>query len=82
MKRQIIERDRSLQNLIGRRLFTEVYFRDMAARYDVSLPDAPEELTEDLCVSAGSLTNASRIQRTLQTVKHVDVSANPIVKYL
>lgn len=54
----------------------------MAARYDVSLPDVPEELTEDLCVSAGSLTNASRIQRTLQTVKHVDVSANTIVKYL
>lgn len=49
MKRQIIERDRSLQNLIGRRLFTEVYFCHMAARYDVSLPDAPEELTEDLC---------------------------------
>lgn len=65
-----------------RRLFTEVYFRDIAERYEIALPGVLAELTDDLCSSVGSLTNASKIERTLQTVKHVDVSANTIVKYL
>lgn len=65
-----------------RRLFSEVYFRDIAERYEISLPDVLEELTDDLCSSVGSLTNASKIERTLQTVKHVDVSTNTISKYL
>ena len=65
-----------------RRLFTEVYFRDITERYEISLPDVLEELTDALCSSVGSLTNASKIERTLKTVKHIDVSANTISKYL
>ncbi len=65
-----------------RRLFSEVYFRDIAERYEISLPDVLEELTDDLCSSIGSLTNASKLARTLKTVKHVDVSSVTIAKYL
>ena len=49
-------------------LFTEVYFKDITERYDIALPDVLAELTDDLCSSIGSLTNASKIANTLGTV--------------
>ena len=55
-------------------LFTEVYFKDIVERYDIELPDVLSELTDDLCSSVGSLTNASKISNTLQTVKNIKVS--------
>ena len=49
-------------------LFTEVYFKDIAERYDIELPDVLSELTDDLCSSVGSLTNANKISNTLRTM--------------
>lgn len=63
-------------------LFTEVYFKDIVERYDIALPDVLEELTDDLCSSIGSLTNASKIANTLQSVKGVKVSSTTISSYL
>ena len=63
-------------------LFTEVYFKDIIERYDIALPDILRELTDDLCSSVGSLTNASKISNTLQTVKNVKVSSTTISNYL
>ena len=63
-------------------LFSETYFKDIAERYDIGLPEVLEELTNDLCSSIGSLTNASKIEKTLSTVKNVTVSSNTIAKYL
>lgn len=63
-------------------LFTEVYFRDIVERYDIELPDVLEELTDDLCSSIGSLTNANKIARTLYSVKNTSVSSTTIAKYL
>lgn len=65
-----------------RSLFTEVYFKDIVERYDIALPDVLEELTDALCSSVGSLTNASKITKTLQTVKGISVSASTITGYL
>lgn len=65
-----------------RGLFTEVYFKDIVERYDIALPDVLEELTDDLCSSIGSLTNASKIANTLQSVKGVKVSSTTISSYL
>lgn len=65
-----------------RRLFTEVYFKDIIERYEIDLEDVLEELTDDLCSSVGSLTNATKIANTLKTVKNISVSANTIAKYL
>lgn len=39
-------------------------------------------MTDDLCSSIGSLTNSSKIARTLQSVKQIKVSSNTISKYL
>lgn len=63
-------------------LFTEVYFKDIAERYDIALPDVLAELTDDLCSSIGSLTNASKIANTLRAVKEVSVSSTTISSYL
>ncbi|MFR4595750.1 MAG: ATP-binding protein [Oscillospiraceae bacterium] len=63
-------------------LFTEVYFKDITERYDIALPDVLAELTDDLCSSIGSLTNASKIANTLGTVKNISVSSTTISSYL
>lgn len=65
-----------------RGLFTEVYFNDIVERYDITLSDVLEELTDDLCSSIGSLTNANKIANTLHTVKGVKVSSTTIANYL
>lgn len=63
-------------------LFTEVYFKDIMERYDIELPDVLEELTDDLCSSIGSLTNASKIKNTLQSVKGIKISGTTVANYL
>ena len=63
-------------------LFEEIYFKDIEERYNVALPALLRELTSDLCSSIGSLTNASKISRTLQSVKHIKVDAETISAYL
>ncbi len=76
-KKNDIDKTQYLQSL-----FDEVYFKDINERYEIELKDTLEELTDDLCSSIGSLTNASKIARTLQSVKNVKVSSNTISKYL
>ncbi len=76
-KKNDIDKTQYLQSL-----FDEVYFKDINERYEIELKDTLEELTDDLCSSIGSLTNASKIARTLQSVKNVQVSSNTISKYL
>ncbi|MGN1458221.1 MAG: ATP-binding protein [Acutalibacteraceae bacterium] len=63
-------------------LFTEVYFKDITERYKIELPDVLSELTDDLCSSTGSLTNASKIANTLKTVKNIKISGATVSNYL
>ncbi len=65
-----------------RSLFSELYFKDIVERYDIELPEVLKELTDDLCSSVGSLTNASKIANTLQSVKNIKVSSTTIANYL
>lgn len=76
-KKNDVEKMRYLQNL-----FTEVYFKDIEERYDIEMSDVLSELTDDLCSSVGSLTNASKIAKTLQSVKSIKVSSTTISRYL
>lgn len=63
-------------------LFGEVYFKDIMERYQIELPEVLSELTDDLCSSVGSLTNATKIANTLQTVKGIRVDSGTIASYL
>lgn len=76
-KKNDVEKMRYLQNL-----FTGVYFKDIEERYDIEMPGVLSELTDDLCSSVGSLTNASKIAKTLQSVKNIKVSSTTISRYL
>ncbi len=63
-------------------LFEEIYFKDIEERNTIKLPGVLRELTSDLCSSVGSLTNASKIARTLQSTKKIKVDAETISTYL
>ena len=63
-------------------LFEEIYFKDIEERYTIFLPGVLRELTSDLCSSVGSLTNASKISRTIQSTKHISVTPDTISTYL
>ena len=63
-------------------LFQEVYFKDISERYNIEYPDVLAELTDDLCSSVGSLTNASKIANTLTSVKKNKVSSTTVASYL
>lgn len=76
-KKSEAEKASYLQNL-----FTEVYFKDIVERYNIELPEVLAELTDDLCSSVGSLTNANKIAKTLKSVKGIDVSSSTVATYL
>lgn len=63
-------------------LFEEVYFKDIMERYQIGFPEVLSELTDDLCSSVGSPTNATKIANTLQTVKGIRVDSGTIASYL
>lgn len=63
-------------------LFEEIYFKDIEERYKVLLPDVLRNLTSSICSSIGSLTNASKIARTVSTAKGKSVDSETISLYL
>lgn len=50
-------------------LFEEIYFKDIEERYSLAYPAALGEITNALCSAVGSLTNASKIARTIQSLQ-------------
>lgn len=63
-------------------LFDEIYFKDIEERYNVMLPDVLRNLTSSICSSVGSLTNASKIARTVSTAKGKQVDSETVSLYL
>ena len=63
-------------------LFEEIYFKDIEERYSILLPEVLRNLTSSLCSSVGSLTNASKIARTVSTAKGRIVDSETISLYL
>lgn len=63
-------------------LFEEIYFKDIEERYNVLLPGVLRNLTSSLCSSVGSLTNASKIAKTISTAKGRTVDSETISLYL
>lgn len=63
-------------------LFEEIYFKDISERYDIALPEVLTELTDVICSSIGSLTNALKLSNSLASVKQIKVSSNTIASYL
>ena len=63
-------------------LFQEVYYKDIQERYSVRYPEILAELTDVLCSSVGSLTNVSKLTKTLCSVKGSRYTEETIGTYL
>lgn len=63
-------------------LFTEIYFKDIIERYKITLPDVLEQITDELCSSIGSLTNANRLANALSSARGTKVNSNTVSSYL
>ena len=63
-------------------LFKEVYFKDIEERYSLFYPGVMAQLTDELCSSVGSLTNASKLARSLKTAGGIDVTSQTVSTYL
>ncbi len=63
-------------------LFEEIYFKDIEERYEIRLPGVLRELTSSLCSSVGSLTNSSKIARTVNSRKGIKTDSETISMYL
>lgn len=63
-------------------LFEEIYYKDIEERYTIQLPGVLRELTSSLCSSVGSLTNASKIARTVNSAKNLKTDSETISTYL
>ena len=78
----VLEQDEDEKGHYLKNLFTEVYFKDIIERYDITLPDVLGELTDELCSAIGSLTNANKITNTIKTLKRISISNTTIANYL
>ena len=63
-------------------LFEELFFKDIMERYEIRLPNVVSELTDVLCSSVGSLTNVSKIVKTLASTRKLPVDEGTIAAYL
>lgn len=63
-------------------LFEEIYFKDIEERYAIQLPGVLRDLTSSLCSSIGSLTNASKIARTVNSSRSSKTDSETISQYL
>ncbi|MCH3907778.1 MAG: ATP-binding protein [Sphaerochaeta sp.] len=63
-------------------LFEEIYFKDIVERYGIKYQAALGMITDALCSSIGSLTNASKISRTLTSALGKRIDAETVSSYL
>ena len=63
-------------------LFAETYFKDITERYKIKFPEAMAMITNELCSSVGSLTNAKKIADSLQSENGVDIDSETVAFYL
>jgi predicted AAA+ superfamily ATPase len=63
-------------------LFDEIYLKDISERYEVRNTEILSQLTDDLCSSVGSLTNASKIARALSSSRKRNVDNETISSYI
>lgn len=63
-------------------LFEEIYFKDIEERYRIQLPGVLRSMTDSICSSVGSMTNASKISRTIKSKRNLEVDSETVSTYL
>lgn len=65
-----------------KRLFDEVYLKDMVSRYNVRKPDELSVLTDVLASNIGALTSPSKIKATFQSEMKTSISVTTLSSYI
>lgn len=78
----VLRKNEAEKNRILENLFTEIYIKDIQKRNNIRNIGELEELLNVLASSIGSLTNPERLRNTFKTIKHSNITANTIRKYL
>ena len=63
-------------------LFEEIYFKDIVERYEIHQTLLLSMITDDLCSSIGSLTNASKIARALSSSTGKKTDSETVSSYI
>lgn len=64
------------------RLWKKTYLADVIDRHSIQNIEALDALTDELCSSIGSLTNAHKLTNTIQSVMRIKVDNETIASYL
>lgn len=70
------------KNAYLQRLWKKTYLDDIIERHHVLNVGALEALADVLCSSVGSLSNPSKLSRTIESVMHTKVDSDTVSKYL
>ena len=70
------------KSLMLKRLFDEIYIRDIEKRHKVRDKSDLEDLLNILSSSIGSLTNPEKIKNTFRTIKKSKITSSTVKKYL
>lgn len=70
------------KNAYLQRLWKKTYLDDIIERHHVLNVGALEALADVLCSSVGSLSNPSKLSRTIESVMHTRVDSDTVSKYL
>ena len=65
-----------------RNVYDETYIRDIRERYNIRQEEELEILFDIVSSTVGSLTNPQKIANTFDSIRHSDLSAVTIKKYL
>jgi len=78
----VLRENENEKSQILKKLFSEIYIRDIQKRNNIRNIGELEDLLNVLSSSIGSLTNPEKLKNTFKSVKHSRITANTIRKYL
>jgi len=78
----VCQRDDASRMAYLESLFSELYLKDIVERKHIEYPEELSQILDLLCSSVGSLTNPSKIARTILSRKQVGISPNTLKSYI
>lgn len=78
----VLRQDARDKAITLKRLFDEIYIRDIAKRHNVRKKEELEELLNILSSSVGSLTNPEKLKNTFRSVKKSTITSGTVKRYI
>lgn len=78
----VLRDDNENKSLLLKRLFDEIYIKDIEIRHKIRNKTDLEDLLNILSSSIGSLTNPEKLKNTFHSIKKSNITSSTIKKYL